>query len=416
MHESAEKLPYFKPDPLWWTWEKQEGSKGCYKVDQEEIFLATDMRPPPLRDQPPPDPVAPVAAAPKPFSIEKIGYLGAALVKLADFVDWMEEPALVKKPPPPPEPDEKTLPAPAVKRIKPFDIQEIPSAMEKLGWKISAKLMRKWFAGQLNYPNNDEGDEKQINQLGQPFPPSMIDTSTITMDWILSFPRARRKFEELQGNAVIQSTAARDELKKICLRHLASGCKYTLNAWEEVDHDIQQLHRQYQFQLHQGSDYAADSAVLLPRTNTAEIGVPDDLLGALGSFMFYAALGYAQFEWLSPKKVKATVTHIVVYMKDTYSFYDRSTHAGSQYLGHWNRNGARVVPVNLVLSVNRKNNWFDYPIATNLPWKTTNVYYPVYNKDFRNWQKKYQQGGDFLLFSDPKTIRLTTPITMELAP
>ncbi len=27
---------------------------------------------------------------------------------------------------------------------------------------------------------------------------------------------------------------------------------------------------------------------------------------------------------------------------------------------------------------------------------------------------KYQQGGDFLPFSDPKTIRLATPITMEL--
>jgi hypothetical protein len=415
MHEPAEKLPYFKPNLLWWTWEKQEGSKGCYKVDQEEIFLAADMRPPPLRDQPPPDPVAPVAAEPGPFSVQKIGYLGAALVKLVDFVEWMEEPALVKKPPPPPEPDEKTLPVPAFPRIKPFDIQEIPAAMEKLGWKISAKLMRKWFAGQLNYPVNDEGDEKQINQLGQPFPPSMIDTSTIKMDWILSFPRARRKFEELQGNAVIQSPAARNELEKILRRCLAAGCKYRLNAWEEVNHDIQELHRQFQFQNIGVDTSPGDKAMLLVRTNTSGTGVPDDLAGALGGFALYAAIERAQLDWVTPKKVKVIVTHINLYMKDVYSFYDRSDQKASQYLGHWNRNGVRLVPADLAVSLLNTNDWLDYPVATNWPWQTTNVYYPIHNKNFLDWQKKYQQGGDILLFSDTKTIQLKPTIAMELS-
>ncbi|MCP3018740.1 DUF6402 family protein [Cupriavidus basilensis] len=38
------------------------------------------------------------------------------------------------------------------------------------------------------------------------------------------------------------------------------------------------------------------------------------------------------------------------------------------------------------------------------------VFYPVYNKDFRDWQEQYRQGGDMLLFSDRKVVKLTTPI------
>ncbi|WP_458761672.1 DUF6402 family protein [Cupriavidus basilensis] len=38
------------------------------------------------------------------------------------------------------------------------------------------------------------------------------------------------------------------------------------------------------------------------------------------------------------------------------------------------------------------------------------VVYPAYNKDFRDWQEQYRQGGDMLLFSDRKVVKLTTPI------
>ena len=55
------------------------------------------------------------------------------------------------------------------------------------------------------------------------------------------------------------------------------------------------------------------------------------LTGSLGSFNFYAAIGNATFD-LDARH--ATVTSIVVYVKDNYTFTD-DTGKPSQYLGHW---------------------------------------------------------------------------------
>jgi hypothetical protein len=101
-------------------------------------------------------------------------------------------------------------------------------------------------------------------------------------------------------------------------------------------------------------------------------------------------------------------------MKDAYSFYDRSSITGSQYLGHWNRGGVLLVPAKPDDPLAKVNDWFKYPVATNWPWKNSNVYYPIQNKDFREWQQKHRQGGDILLFSDPKTVQLKPWITMEI--
>lgn len=51
--------------------------------------------------------------------------------------------------------------------------------MRKEFMPVSAKLMEKWFAGPLNYSPTTRDKIKGINQDGQPYPPSMIDTTTI---------------------------------------------------------------------------------------------------------------------------------------------------------------------------------------------------------------------------------------------
>jgi len=62
---------------------------------------------------------------------------------------------------------------------------------------MAAKIQRKWFSGELNYVSTKEGEVKAINHEGKPFPETMIDTTTIKLDWILQFPRAKEKFDEL---------------------------------------------------------------------------------------------------------------------------------------------------------------------------------------------------------------------------
>ncbi len=43
------------------------------------------------------------------------------------------------------------------------------------------------------------------------------------------------------------------------------------------------------------------------------------------------------------------------------------------------------------------------------------VYYPVRNRDYRQWRKVKQRGGDFLIMTEPKLIRLDQPIVLEMA-
>ncbi|WP_416351304.1 DUF6402 family protein [Cupriavidus basilensis] len=41
------------------------------------------------------------------------------------------------------------------------------------------------------------------------------------------------------------------------------------------------------------------------------------------------------------------------------------------------------------------------------------MFHPVQNKDFRKWQAEHKQGGDLLLFSNRRIIKLDRPIVME---
>ncbi|MGT2431136.1 DUF6402 family protein [Cupriavidus basilensis] len=41
------------------------------------------------------------------------------------------------------------------------------------------------------------------------------------------------------------------------------------------------------------------------------------------------------------------------------------------------------------------------------------VYYPVRNRDYRKWQIKHQQGGDFIIYSDRVNVPLSKTVVFE---
>jgi hypothetical protein len=75
----------------------------------------------------------------------------------APFSDWLEQPAPLPKPKVQP-------PAPPVKRVPPFDIQDVPKAMRKLEMPVSAKLQERWFAGYPNYSRSAKDLQNEIDQ------------------------------------------------------------------------------------------------------------------------------------------------------------------------------------------------------------------------------------------------------------
>ncbi|TKC92682.1 hypothetical protein FAZ69_00200 [Trinickia terrae] len=314
------------------------------------------------------------------------------------FKAWLDAPV---------PPKTSKLEPPAAKKqdvVPPFDIQEIPGAMRKEFMPVSAKLMERWFAGELNYSQSDSDQKDEINQDGQPYSESMIDRTSVTMDWVLKHERARKQYEELI-NTAIYNRKAYEEAKKILRRYRK---RLGVSPWTECDNDIRQLHRNFQFQRVVVESSFEQKAEQYVRRMVHE-GVPDDLTGSLGAFNFYAAIATADFD-LQGKS--ATVTHIAVYVRDGYSF-EGASDTRSQYLGHWSKDGVIVVPGYVAINMAGVP-WLDYPVVTgnvaeNLH-KKGKVYYPVRNRSFREWQLKHQRGGDFIIYSDWKTVRLEKPI------
>lgn len=142
-------------------------------------------------------------------------------------------------------------------------------------------------------------------------------------------------------------------------------------------------------------------------------GKPDDLAGALGGFGMYAAAAKIR---IRPPVIGTgsigEVTHIAIYVKNPYSFFDDKKESGSQYLGHWNRDGICLVPEGYVAQWANFGSWSNYIIQPEGPYGRT--YWPVHNSDFRRWQNSHNAGGDMLLYSDCRIIKISQSIKVRL--
>jgi hypothetical protein len=377
-------IPYYKINQIFWTWTLYDGEDGCHIV--RDTALSLDKAPPRLRDQPKTPPLPPKAPAPEKDFLD---HLVAAKQAVSRFKKWLDTP----DPPKPPRPATQ-----GKKRdtVPPFDIQEIPDAMRATHMPVGAKLMEKWFAGELNYSPDDAAEVAMTNQDGKPYPPSMIDTKTVKMAWILEFARAKQQYELLISIA-IYSESSRDKIAQKLAPYGGLGI-VDLNAWRECP-DLPSLHKRFQFQLSRVNGTLEQKFAMFIADQKR--GTPDDLTAALGSFSFYAAIAGARID-----RHTMTVTHIAVYVKDNYTFGTKP-HEASQYLGHWNRKGVIVVPAFLAAQLGNIE-FLDYAVAT----EPKSVYYPVKNSTFRDWQMKHRQGGDFIIYSDCVHMRLKNPITV----
>jgi len=201
-----EKIPYYTINKILWRWKFYEAENGCYPMPG--LTLAMDKAPPALPS--PPSPTPPKAPAPKKDGFDK---MLAAAEAVSRFKKWLDTP----DPPKPPKPAAQQKEQDAV---PPFDIQEIPRAMRKEFMTNSAKLMERWFNGELNYGPTEDDVKAEINQKGEHCPPNMYDMTTIKLDWVLKYPRAQEAYDYLV-NTAIRSPNAKESLLKILSRYRA---------------------------------------------------------------------------------------------------------------------------------------------------------------------------------------------------
>ena len=429
MTSDNEEIPYYKINKLLWRWKHQDGARVV-----REVSLSMDKAPPPLPVPPePPVAKAPAPKLPKPDALTNVlDNIESMANTFSRFKAWLDAPEPPKPPPPPPKPVKK------VETVPPFDIQEIPGAMRKEMMPVSAKLMERWFAGRLNYSLTAEDEEDEINQEGKPYPPDMYDTSTVTLNWVLGFPRAKEKFDYLINEGIRSPEARkvlRDKFSRKYKDQYEGTYKYRIFAIDNSDlatNDPTDLHDQWQFQRAAVDGTFEEKIALLLEAKLKNNGSPDDLTGALGSFNFYAAVAHAIISWdTDAGKSKAVVTGIYVYVKDGYTFTDKKG-ARSQYLGHWSKDRVIVVPYDATAEKISRLPYnkgvpivtpsvsalatvaFPFPVAIASMAIKGNVYYPVYNSSFRQWAIKHQRGGDFIVYTDRRYVPVNPPIEVYL--
>lgn len=312
----------------------------------------------------------------------------------------------------------------------PFDMLDLPDAMDKMGWPVAAKLSRRWFNSRKHEIPNDPH---------YVYPDDMVDTKIVSLDFVLKYPKARAKYEHLLNSEIYDEAAAKTIKKRIgkllATKFIDNDVAYSgeLDAFAYSGRDIQKLHADFRFQAETVSNFD---------TLDWSLGLTD-LTASLANFSFVAAIANAQVRtekyYNYPKgaapvfccQSTVEVTHVYVYARDSYSFADKPGQKASQYLGHWNRNGAIVVPDAVVSDIATNHGadvqWgngayvddgFNEPvdILKGLfgEMRKQDVYYPVRNSDYHKWRDKFGRGGDFAIYTEPRKIKLPKPIKLTL--
>nr|WP_257030304.1 DUF6402 family protein [Paraburkholderia bryophila] len=305
---------------------------------------------------------------------------------------------------------------------------DIPHAMKNMGWPVSVKLATAWFSNSKHiYDDNPNSVQP-------------IDGATISLDWCLNFGGVKNKYDDLISRKIYNEAAyahIKNKIKPILERGFQHSIASDINAKIFLK-DLRSFHMDWQFQIVNISSYD---------TLTNRLGMTD-LTAALANFGIYAAIGrvevggdrYYKYDRSARTKTycmdaQIKVTHVYVYVKDNYSFNDSD--GNSQYLGHWNKRGVVLTKGALIselinggrfhtsfgdsLETKINFNWkylfykpLDKPIdkRTGLIGKfmKRDVYWPVYNSTYNRWREKHNRGGDFMVYSMPKYVKLDRPI------
>lgn len=411
----VKKIPYYTMEPSLNPFSKKKwtghyGNEGCVPLNTQQTVsldrLAPGESPPP----PKPKPTREQVKAQKEEAQKK---------KQAQIQpkEKQEEPEFVDAE----ECEDVKLPV--------FDLQDIPIAMDKIGWPVSAKFARKWFASPKHIYND------KANSVHP------LDDTTVTLDWALKFGNVKKRLNELLSEGIYDNrhdalTYAKEKIiNRLKNTFIEKGqtTNLSFNTTAELN-DIRQFHIDWQFQLANIS--SMDTLDGLHMT---------DLTGSLANCNLYAAIGNVDVSVEKYFKHEngtssycidpvAEITHVYVYIKDNYSFNDK--YSSSQYLGHWNKRGiilgwSSVISditntkyFNTEMGNSKKVDFFDAIKGVTKPidirrgifgkYRESDVFYPIHNRDYNQWREKHNHGGDFMIYTKPKYFKLKKPVKFEL--
>lgn len=221
-------------------------------------------------------------------------------------------------------------------------VTDLPKIMAAKGWLKGKALMDRWFS----LPANDKP------AAGKP------DTSTIKMEWVLSFNRAKNVYDDaLKDRIWVNGNAQREIVKMLHRSKLLLAAK-TDTPFGSLTRPIDAIDRDY-------VQYRAVTETKL-----------DDLGAALGKFVFrFAVEGKVSPESAGLRTI--TIEKVGVYVWDSYDFN------GTQVLGFWDKDDNSV-----------SDSVWGFGSGSLID-----------NESFRDWRKANSKGGDFYVYSDVKQLK-----------
>jgi hypothetical protein len=241
----------------------------------------------------------------------------------------------------------------AVCNPKIVDVTKLPNVMDHNGFARGAILLRKW----LSLPAS-------ISPIF-----AAIDTTTITMDFVLGFDRAKKQFDRIFSEKLYMTPKAQAQIARL-LKRLGKDRGGSFDYNKPVE------------QLDPGPEPVQSFDI-----QTVEVGSIldplDGLTAALGRFTLKLVVAGHVDPEAGTGRWRVTLTDVGVHVEDRFDF------EGSQVLGCWN-------------------------ICTNEIGRVTCGGITYTNADFRDFRMKSSKGGDIWVLSDVKTTSLQPPASFLL--
>ena len=270
-----------------------------------------------------------------------------------------------------------------------FRITDIPAVMQfRLGWSVSAALMRRWFQGSA-YEMSISVKRNREDPLA--LTPNQVEDKLVTMAWALRFQRVMAAYSQLVSGW--DSPAGRAELKRLIVRSKPARLPPNVTYWRFGD-----LSKPGQ---------VLDKSCQVNFVTVGQLSDRlDDFYGAIGKGVLKIAVSGI----VTPQengRLRIAIDEVGVYLRDTYDFNDDESSLISQPLGYWGFQGVdRGVQLRWDIEIDES-----YVDAGSVP---NDRLYAVQNDDFCRYRRKYGRGGDFVIYSDVKRQRLARPKILEL--
>ena len=255
---SPKKIPYYEIDSSFFSkkWKGYFGDDGCVPLITQKTVSMDRLAP---GEAPPPKPPKPTYEQVKAQKTEE--ERRKLLVQLAKQQD--KDKSKEKAP----ESIGEECENPPV-----FDMLDIPDAMDKMKWPVSAKIARRWFSSPKHIYNDD------MNSV-QP-----MDDTIVTLDWALKFGVVKDRFDQLLSKDIYNAGCMKFLRNKISRYIETQSLKSSsppkgFNTTSSLN-DLQQFHNDWQFQF-----------ANVTNRDTMDNFTLTDLTGALANFNIYVAIG-----------------------------------------------------------------------------------------------------------------------------